>query len=364
MSGLPSVFTRPDLEALLAAAQAHYAARLPGVDATLRRGVLPVLPHVDAALAYDQHAHIDFTARQMNALFAVGADLDNIHGRFWGVDRRPASYAAGQVTFTGVDGAAILAGAALTGADGQAYTVTAGATVTSGSATVTVTADQAGAAGNRQAAALLTLSAAPAGVDPTGTVAAAGVTGGADVESDGAPGTSQGYRGRILEKIRQPPHGAAAFDYPAWAKTVPGVTDAWLFEKEQGLGTVTVRVMTYDATVDGIPSVGTLDAVAAVLEERRPPGIEVFVAAPAAVALDVAIENLDPDTPEIRAAIEAELAALIRRIAVPGATVFLSKIGEAISIARGEGSHTLTAPAANVTHSTGQIPKLGTVTYV
>ena len=47
----------------------------------------------------------------------------------------------------------------------------------------------------------------------------------------------------------------------------------------------------------------------------------------------------------------------------PGVTIPVSRIWEAVSIASGESSHDLTAPVANVTHATGEIPVMGTVTY-
>jgi len=364
MTGLPTIFTRPSLVESRDEARAAYAAALAGTDPFLRRGLLPAFPHVDAAMVQDLHAHVDWIALQASALYATGIDLDLLHGRLWGVERKPAGFASGAASFTGTDGAQVLTGAALTGSDGLAFTVTAGGTVAGGTVTVTVTADAAGADGNRDAGAALTLTSPPAGIDPAGAAAAGGLTGGTDVEPDGAMGVREHYRGRILERIQQPPHGAALFDYPVWAKTVAEVTDAWAAENEQGRGSVTVRVMTYGATGDGIPAAGTLTAVAAVLEDLRPPGIELFVAAPVAVPLDVTIADLTPDTPSVRAAVEAELAALIRRIAAPGVTVPVSRIWEAVSIASGETSHDLTAPAASVTHAVGEIPVMGTVSYV
>jgi uncharacterized phage protein gp47/JayE len=48
-------------------------------------------------------------------------------------------------------------------------------------------------------------------------------------------------RARLLERIQNPPSGGAAEDYVAWALEVPGVTRAWVYPKEMGAGTVTVR---------------------------------------------------------------------------------------------------------------------------
>jgi uncharacterized phage protein gp47/JayE len=89
----------------------------------------------------------------------------------------------------------------------------------------------------------------------------------------------------------------------------------------------------------------------------------VTVVAPVAVPLDLTITGLTPDTAAVRAAIEAEIIDLLRREAVPGGTILLSHLREAISIAAGEADHALTIPAANVTHATGELAVLGTITW-
>ena len=61
--------------------------------------------------------------------------------------------------------------------------------------------------------------------------------------------------------------------------------------------------------------------------------------------------------------VESELRDMIRRVAEPGGTIPVSKIWEAISIAAGEEKHVVTIPSADVTHDTGEIATLGTVTY-
>jgi uncharacterized phage protein gp47/JayE len=65
----------------------------------------------------------------------------------------------------------------------------------------------------------------------------------------------------------------------------------------------------------------------------------------------------------VQAAVAAELADLLRREAEPGGTILVSHLREAISIAVGETNHVLSSPAADVTHATGQIATLGTITW-
>lgn len=89
---------------------------------------------------------------------------------------------------------------------------------------------------------------------------------------------------------------------------------------------------------------------------------DVTVFAPVAVDLDLNI-TVSPNTAAVKAAVEAELKALLRREAVPGGTLYLSKIREAISIAAGENNNVLNSPTANVTTSTGELLVLGDITW-
>ena len=45
-------------------------------------------------------------------------------------------------------------------------------------------------------------------------------------------------------------------------------------------------------------------------------------------------------------------------------TLYRSLISEAIAVATGEHVHSLTAPASDVLYTLGQLPVLGTITYV
>jgi uncharacterized phage protein gp47/JayE len=55
---------------------------------------------------------------------------------------------------------------------------------------------------------------------------------------------------------------------------------------------------------------------------------------------------------------------LILRDAQPGATLKISHIREAISIAAGEDDYVLTAPAADVAMATGQMATMGVLTWL
>ena len=70
------------------------------------------------------------------------------------------------------------------------------------------------------------------------------------------------------------------------------------------------------------------------------------------------ISDLQPDSAEIRAAIIAELRICVRD-AIPGGTLLVSHMREAISIAAGENDHVLVSPAGNVTCLPGELATFG-----
>ncbi len=94
-----------------------------------------------------------------------------------------------------------------------------------------------------------------------------------------------------------------------------------------------------DGREDIIPDAGDEAVVAAYIEARRPVCAEVTVEGPTDSPLNYTITPV-PDTPEVRAAIAAELDDLHAREAEPGGTLLISHIREAISIAAGETDHT------------------------
>lgn len=348
-------FPRPTLSALRELARNEVAARLPGADPALRRSAIMVLAETLAGLAHHQYGYLDFIARQVIPDTAEGEYLDR-WCRMVGLQRKPATAAAGSVTFTGTDGTAIALGTRLTRGDGVTYATTQAGTIAGGSATLPVEAEAAGEGGNVAAGAALTLMTAVPGLLGTVTVATGGLSGGGPEEDD-AP-----LRERLRARLATPPAGGAAHDYIAWALAVPGVTRAWVFPFARGAGTVNVSFV-MDGRVNIIPTAGDVAEVQAAIDEQRPVTADVLVYAPTPVALDITITGLNPDTLAVRQAIEAELLAFLRRDAAPGGTIRRSRLIEAISRAAGESWHTLTVPAADVAHAAGEMPVLGTVTY-
>jgi uncharacterized phage protein gp47/JayE len=349
------MFSRPSLQNLIDRAQGDIEAGLPGADARLRRSNLNVLAGLIAGVSHGLHGHIAWLADQVIPDTAEVEYLDRWATLWLDQPRKAAAAAAGNVTFTGTSGTLVPAGTSLIRADGIEYATDADATLSAGTVTAAVTAVEAGAAGNAIAGVAVTLTTPIAGVTSAATVASGGLVGGSDTESD------DDLRARLLARLKEAPHGGASFDYVTWALEVAGVSRAWVYPQELGIGTVTVRfVRDDDASI--IPDAAEVASVQDYIDARRPVTADVTVVAPVAVPLDFTIA-VTPNTAAVKAAVQAELTDLLRREAEPGGTILLSHIREAISIAAGETNYTMTAPAADVTHTTGQMATMGTITW-
>jgi uncharacterized phage protein gp47/JayE len=348
-------FFRPLLQTLISRNQADIETSIPGSDARLRRSNLNIIAKMVSAVAHGLYGYLDYISKQILPDTSEAAFLDR-HASLWlTVPRKPASYATGQVVFTGTNGIVVPAGTVLTRSDGIEYDTDADVTIVAGQAIADVTSLTASQNANAVTATALTMVSPIAGINGNVLVHTTAITGGADIEDDDA------LRTRVLARLKQTPHGGADFDYVSWALEVPGVTRAWVYAQEMGIGTVVVRFVR-DDDISLIPDAGEVATVQAYIEARRPVTAQVTVVAPIAVPLNFNIA-LTPNTLTAKAAVEAELRDLIQREAIPGGTLLLSHIREAISIAAGETNYVMSAPLADVTNTVGNITTFGVITW-
>jgi uncharacterized phage protein gp47/JayE len=347
------MFSRPALPELIQRVRNDVLARL-SADDLLRRADAEVYARVMGGVAHGLYGFIEWLSTQ---LIYDTAELEYLERwcSIWGIRRKVASAATGSVTFLAQAGSVIPSGTLLQALDGVQYLTTADTTITAPTADAPVAAVIAAAVGNRAAGQGLTLVSPVVGVQATAT--AGELSGGADVETDDA------LRARLLARIQQPPHGGASYDYTAWALEVSGVTRAWVYPAELGLGTVTVRfVRDLDATM--IPDAGEVAAVQTYIDARRPVTAQVTVVAPAAMPINFQIQGLAPSNATVQSAVQAELQDLLVREALPGGTILLSHLRAAISAAAGETDYVLVAPSANVTNTIGNMSTMGSITWL
>lgn len=350
-------FDRPTLDQLITRTTDDVSSRVTGnTGNVLRRSVLGVLARVFAGLAHLLHGHLDWLSRQ---LFPDTAEAENLErwAAVWGVSRNAATFATGTVIFTGVEGAAVPTNTLVALSDGQRYGVVTGGVISGGSVELSVTAIEAGLAGNVEAGVTVSIVGGLVDIDTAATVGSDGMTGGLDAETD------DGLRERLLTRVQQPPAGGAKHDYDAWAKEVTGVKRVWVYPERSGVGTVVVGVEGEVRTGTHLAETSLIDAVQAHIDEMRPVTAQVGVFPPIIQPLNVTV-SVTPDTPAVRAAVEAELADMLDRSASPGGIVPISHFYEAISIASGEQDNALISPSANVQADPDSVLVLGTVTWV
>lgn len=352
-------FERPTLSVLVGRVKADLRGRLSIAGPLLRRAMADVLGTVWAGAVHMLHGHLEWLGRQLIADTAEREFLLR-QAALYGVTPIPASFASGTVTATGTNGSVIPINSILQLDTEITYRATSAATIALGVATVPVEAVTAGSASDVAAGVSLTFESPIVGVSATVVVDTGGISDGFDEES------TEGLRARFILRLREPPEGGADHDYEGWALAVPGITRAWVYPTELGLGTVVVRFVLDAQTPTIFPDVPTVAAVQAALEAQRPITAEVTAVAPVALAVNFTIALL-PDTAQTRVDVAAELADLLFRQGAPGdgagrGTIKLSHIRTSIGEAADD--YTLTVPSADVVPTVGQLPVMGTVTWV
>lgn len=352
-------FARPTLAELITRIRGDLRGRLEIAGPLLRKAMADVIGAVWGGAVHSLYGYLDWLSRQ---LFIETAEREALLRRAkpYGMSPTAAQFASGTVTATGTNGTVIPINTLLRLDAATTYHVTVAQTIAAGTAAVPIAADIAGTASNLIAGAAVSLQSPIAGVNGTMTVVA-DITNGVDEESTAEFGA------RFELRLQEPPEGGAEQDYIGWAEAAPGVTRAWVFPLEQGKGTVVVRFVN-DLAIPIFPDPTAVAVVQSSLDARRP--ITVIAIAVAPTQLNVAFTiHIVPDTTDTRAAVVAELTDLFVRLAQPGngagkGTVLLSQIRTAIGVAAGVTDYVLTVPSADVVPGLGQLPTVGTVTWV
>jgi len=325
-------WSTPPLRRVREVVRDNIRANLPGADALVPNSVLRVLADVTAGVCHLTLQFVDWLALQLIPDTAEHEWLDR-HGFIWLVNadgstgRKLATLASGTVNFIGEFGGVVVprgtrltvGGISIVGTVGTLeYETLREIRTHSGQlpSPVEVRALDPGAFGNLPRDFSLSLATPIPGIVSARAVS---VTGGTDDETDDE------LRHRVLHRIRMPPQGGAQHDYVQWALAVPGVTRAWASPLEMGMGTVTVRFMmdSLRANNDGFPLPGDITAVREYLDKMRPVAVkDFFVEAPIKQPINFQTWKLRKATPEVYAAIEANLRKMLLEKAAPGQTIW------------------------------------------
>jgi uncharacterized phage protein gp47/JayE len=348
-------FYRRTLAELIEQAQADIEANLEGSNARLAQNNLDVLAITVAGLADEQLDAIDNYAAQIHVTTATGVGLGR-HGSEWRVPRKDPTRATGTLLANISGPAALPSGSLFQTESGIQVRTTANGVPVGAQLSAPTQAVAPGAAGNLAAGTRLDTINSISGI--VNAVVPALMIGGTDLEQQEA------WRSRILDRIQRPPQGGSESDYIRWALEFPGVSRAWVFPREQGTGTVVVRFAMDDVYPGGIPTQPDAAALLAYIEPLRPVTAELFVYAPVARPIDVTVRDLVPRNEATEQAIDDELADMLFREGVPGGTIAINWIWEAVSIASGVRTHKIDLPAGDVVLQIGELPTIGNVSFV
>jgi uncharacterized phage protein gp47/JayE len=358
-------YTPPTQSELIARIESDYNAKTNNEDARVDFSPGWIFTRVLAGAVRSLHDAVAYGYEQILPTTAAEFWLGE-HAKIRGVSRIAATFASGDLVFTGTNGTTLPAGTEVQRVeDGVSATVTIGGTVVAGTVTVTVQADEAGAAPNSVAGVKWELAGTVAGIDAEGEVdATTPITGGQDEES------LEDWRERILIAWRQPPGAGTVADYERWAREVSGVDRVFVEPLEFGAGTVGVRFVVDGDGVDSntiIPSPAEIAAVEAAIDANRPVTAAVTVTALVASQVNFTIQVEPSGLASVEQAIEDELNQMFIRLAAPSSSGYIiqaSQISAAISSAEGEEYHIVTSPAGAVAASANEVLTLGTVTFV
>ncbi|MGN6777563.1 baseplate J/gp47 family protein [Rhizobium sp.] len=351
---------RPNLSAV-AVSRAVRSAR--GVFAQILRAI-----GLEVRELYD---HQSWLGRQM---FVDTAEDEYVlrHASIWGVNQRGARKSVGAVLIEGVAGTPLPAGVELSSSNAVIYLTTAAATIASnGAVIVPAEAVEAGDSGNLEAGILLsTVNAFPTISRVTVSAAFVGGTAEEGIEE---------LRSATQMRIRQPPHGGAAFDYVTWVSEQFSVRAVAVVPSWIGAGSVGVVVIMKDD--DGTPRAPSDAELAAIGNYLGPLNSQTGVRPVTANVIPVAgvlqtiapAVRLRPDTTVTRAAVQEAWTRFVLTIGDEddeqnespiGARIEPSRISEAISAASGEYAHDLVQPSAPFTLDRKNYPIAGAINFL
>lgn len=192
-----------------------------------------------------------------------------------------------------------------------------------------------------------------------------GLSGAADRE------TTEEFRTRVLDVIRNPVAHFNVSDITRVAKEVTGITRVFVNEATPAAGQVTIY-LTMDNETDPVPNAATVTAVKNKLLGIKPANMssaDLIVSAPGKKTVDFVFTALSPNTSTMRASILENLKQFFADNTSVGADVvedaYRSAIFSTIDTSTGEAvvSFTITSPSGTVNPADSELPVLGTVTW-
>ncbi len=279
-----TVPARPTLPELRERIQADYDYHLPGASARAPESMLNTLAEAEAGAFHGLYGYAEYLAKQ---LLPDTADLQWLAR--WAimleVPRSPATYATGsaQTVGAGVIGEGKILVEPKTSTEYLTTTAVYGQ-----NPVIQIKALNPGIAGNLPGGTTLQARNPISGIQPDITVIS--LSGGADQE------TVDSWRKRVSKKLAERSKIGDKDDYSLWAiSSHAGITGAWVFPGEMGIGTIVIRCIGPSPNI--IPDNTVFAEAQAEIDSLRNAGATVFLIAATPKTINIQLSGIsDEDT--------------------------------------------------------------------
>lgn len=284
------------------------------------------------------------------------SDLLTLAASDFGVDRKPAVVAKGEVTLNGPQGQLVPKSTQVRTDDGIYFQTINDVTLTSGTAKTIGEAIVGGTDGNVDIGEINTVVGDLAGV--LTVINESAYDTGVDEESD------ESLLQRVYDKVRKPATSGNVYHYEQWAREVSGVGAARVYPIWNGPGTVKVVLLGDDKLA---PSQPVIDATIAHIEEERPVGASVTIIGATEVAINITADLTLASgavIDDVKADIEKGVHAYLDSLAFKDNLIRYTRIAAVLlDIPRvvDYGNLTVNGGTANIEVTNEQVAVLGTV---
>lgn len=271
-----------------------------------------------------------------------------------GVIRKSAVAATGELQIKGTAGAIVPRGSLFSTDTGMIFSTSTDCTLgTEGTVTVSAIAVLPGKSGNVVAGTIKKIPISIAGVQSVSNTE--DFSGGFDEESDAE------LLQRLLLHVRTPATSGNANHYKEWAMSVSGVKAAKVQPLWNGNGTVRVLILDEDLNPAGADLIQTVQKY---IDENRPIGATVTVAAPTTQNIDIslAVSVRAGYTGSYKADIQSAIQSYLTDLAFDATQVSIARIGKIVldtDAVDDYDSLMLNGSSKNVKVETSSIPRVG-----
>jgi uncharacterized phage protein gp47/JayE len=290
------------------------------IDNWISRNIILPIMAVCAGVFYLQYG---FLVRLSKQFFFTTADEEYVewHAYKYGMSRKAATFATGEVRFTGEDTTNIPQETEIQTADGLIFITDELATISGGIADVEVTAKKSGTEYNVDVT-TMELVESITNIDDTVSIIES-PNGAIDQE------TIEDLISRLLQRTQNPPGSGNKTDYERWALEVDGIGRAWVFGAEDwiGAGTVGVIIATKDLTV---VSSTVKNNVITNVTNKKPLGAQVTVEDPTFIKISIIIK-ITPYTDYYKEKVNEKMKRMFLLESGPATTIKISSIRKAIT---------------------------------